>query len=282
MTTQRIESEILPGAGAAMVYTEWVIEVSPSVAEHFNHEAAVAGNRHPSEWVDFKPGPHLGLSVPLQPLPRNEGLGRYADLQVVIDGSIRLRLGDHPRWMSYRPGDWSQFRGGPTCVPVDRFPEGFFGAFHRVELYDAGERIFGPAERYFHDRSTGAVYRGLRDGPGKLVAEVDNLDHEALTGHGVNPKSLIPLLTSPNFGVPLGATMTTASGRQTRHEYQLIGEDLVGDRFLFNEGVIWDIDPEPGRTIIEIDFPQPGRGFACILWGGWSLPGAVLADATVR
>src|SRR5262249_19841317 len=160
----------------------------------------------------------------LQPLPRREGLGRYADLVVVIDGSIRIRLGDFPRFMSYRPGDRAQFRGGPTCVPVDRFPAGFFGSFHDVELSAGEERLFGPAPRFFQDRSTGAVYRELRNGPGKLIAEVDNLDREALTGHGVNPKSLIPLLTSPNFGVPRGATLTTASGRRSRREYQLIGE----------------------------------------------------------
>jgi hypothetical protein len=282
VTTQRIESEILPGAGAAMVYTEWIVEFSAMVAEHFNREAAAAGDRHPREWVDFEARPYLGLSVPLQPLAREQGLDRYADLTVVVDGNIRLRLGDFPRFMSYRPGHRGQFRGGPTCIPIDRLPAGFFGAFHHVELEDRGQRIFGPAERFFQGQTTGAVYRGLEDGPGKLVAEVDNLQREALTGHGVNPRSLIPILTSPNFGVPTGATVTTASGRQSRHEYQLIGEDFVGDRFLFNEGVIWDLEPEPGRTLIEIDFPEPGRGFACILWGGYTLPGACRADAVVR
>lgn len=281
MKTAPIQSEILPGAGSAMVYTEWIVEFSAATTAHFNRLGQTAENRHPSEFVPFRETAYLGFSVPLQPLPRESGLKRYSNFRVVVDGTLEFRLGDHPRFMSYRPGELELFRGGPTHVSVDLFPDSFFGKHHAVHLYEGDDLVFGPSDRFFPDRTSGALYRELEDGEGKLVARVSNLGLEGLTGHGVNPKPLIPILTDPVFGVPTGATMITASGRRQRLPYQLIGEDYVGDKFLFNEGVLWDMEVEPGDTVIEIDFPSKGTGYACILWGGYTLRGACRADATV-
>jgi hypothetical protein len=92
----------------------------------------------------------------------------------------------------------------------------------------------------------------------------------------------MPILTDPVFGVPTGGTQVDPAGNRRRLEYQLIGVDYFGDAFLFNEGIFWDVKCTPGHHKIEIDFPNRGTGFACILFGGYSEKDACRADATVR
>lgn len=281
MEAAPIRSEVLEGAGSAMVYTGWIVEFSPAVASHFNRIGTAANRPRTGVYVPFEPVPYLGLSLPLEALPADAGVDRYLNLTVAVDDELQFRLADFPRFPSFLPNRLDSFRGGPTLVPVSTFPNGFLGAYHQVRLFDSGRAIWGPTPRFFPSIDSGVRYRSLDDGTGRLVAKVSNLDLYCLTGHGVNPKPLIPLLTDPVFGEPTGATEILPSGEHHRLSYQLIGHDYIGDTFIFNEGVLWDIVGTPGEASIEIEFPRRGSGFACILWGGYSDAAACRADATV-
>jgi hypothetical protein len=277
-----IRSEVIEGVGSAMVYTTWIVDWSPAVVGHFNRIGAAQQGSRTGVFVPFEPGTYLGLSLPLQPLPIESGVRQYLNLTVVVDERFSFRLGDYPRFPSVVPHRLDLFRGGPTLVPVDRFPEGFFGEYHSVSLLEDGKRIFGPAQRFFPSRESGVRYHSLDDGDGKLVAHLTNVDLFALSGNGVNPKPLIPILTDPVFGEPVRATEILPNGERYNLPYQLIGHDYIGDTYIFNEGVLWDIVGTPGDALIEIEFPNAASGFACILHGGYSEARANRAGATVR
>jgi hypothetical protein len=277
-----LRSEERLGRGPVGVATEILVHFSEPVAALFNGIGRTAKNLGPGEFVPMQPGEHQCLAIPLEPLPKAEGMARYRRLRVSIDGDLVIPVDDHPRFFSFRPEDPSLFRGGPTWVRTSMFPEGFLGRRHSVSAFEGDRQIWETDDRLFASRTSSIVYHSIADGKGKLVAEVSGLSERSLTAERRVARTLMALHSAPVFGLPTAAVQIDEDGTRHQLTYQVIGVDYVGDTHFFNEGVLWDLQPTPGRKQIEISFPQSGAGYASIMSGGYSAPGATRADATVR
>ncbi len=121
------------GIGNAFVYTELIVHFSSQVVEFLNAKAAAAENVLEGDWVDYNAGDYQVIALPLKPLPFAEGRRRFRNLRVQID-DLEFRLADFPRFFSWDATQPDLFRNGPTWIPVERFPEGFFGRHHLVSL----------------------------------------------------------------------------------------------------------------------------------------------------
>jgi hypothetical protein len=267
------------GIGDAFVYTELIVHFSPSVCSHLNGIAAATDGLEPGDWVDYQPGDHQVIALPLQPLPLDEGRARYARLRVRVDDQ-EFQLNEFPRFFSSPPDRPELFRNGPTWIPVDRFADDFFGRYHDVSVLEGGERVFGPARRFFASRTSGVVYSRFDDGEGKLVATLSHVDPVAMTGHGLNPAPLLTIWTDPAFGDPLGGRQLDSQGTADL-SYKIIGRDWIGSTPIFNEGVLLGARPSSGPVRVEVDFPKRGSGLANVMWGGYTEAGAFRADARV-
>lgn len=269
------------GIGTAFVYTELVMHFSPEVVAFLNRKAASATNVAPGDWRNYEPGDYQVIALPLRPLSLDEGRRRYQTLTVTID-DLSFRLADFPRFFSWDVDNPTLFRNGPTWIPVERFPEGFFGFHHKVSLFEAGKRLFGPVDRFFASRTSGVTYKAFHDGEGRLVAEISHLDPLNLTGHGVNPAPLVTIWTDPVFGKPSAARQIDFDGAVHKLDYKLLGRDFIGDTDLFFEGVLTGLSPTDRPVRIEVEFPHRGTGLANVMWGGYTRAGAYRANATVR
>jgi hypothetical protein len=257
------------------VYAGTSFEFSPAVAAHFNAAAARAHGVLPGEFVPFQPGTTVSVACPTRPMPRQDFIAAYNELRVVLDGGRELRLGDHPHLLSAHPVDHDSLRGVPTYLPSTLFPDGFLGRPHSVELYQADRRIFGPAERFFHTPTSGALFNQIEDAPGGLVLEVrGKLDVLARRGELV-------FFTDPAFGEPTAVTQLDDGGASIALDWQLLGRDRVGDVTLFNEWVAVGIQPHGERLVLEVRLPNRATGLAAALYSGHTRDTAFRADATV-
>jgi hypothetical protein len=250
-------------------------ELSPAVAEHFNAAAGRAHGVLPHEFVPFSPGTAVSIACPTRPLPRAAFIEAYSRLRVVLDGSIEIVLRDYPHLLSADPDDDAALRGVPTYLPVELFPAGFLGRPHTVELFHDAERIFGPAERFFHTPLSGALFNQIEDAPGALVLEVrGRLDALARRGEVV-------FFTDPAFGEPTAVTQLEEGNAAIPLDWHLLGRDRVGDVVLFNEWVAVGVEPRGDRVVLEVRFPNRATGLAAALYAGHTRDTAFRVDATV-
>lgn len=257
------------------VYAGTSFEFSPAVAEHFNAAAARAHGVLEHEFVPFSPGTAVSVACPTRPLPRPAFVAAYSRLRVVLDGSLEFALRDHPHLFSAHPADHDALRGVPTYLPVSLFPEGFLGRPHSVELMLDQRRVFGPAERFFHTPTTGALFNQIEDAPGALVLEVrGNLEVLARRGEVV-------FFTDPAFGEPVAVTQLEEGNASIPLDWHLLGRDRVGDVVLFNEWVAVGIQPRAERLVLEARFANRATGLAAALYSGHTRDTAFRADATV-
>jgi hypothetical protein len=156
-------------------------------------------------------------------------------------------------------------------------PDGFFGHRHAVEILQDDERIFGPVERFFHSRTSGAIFDHIEDAPGRLVLEVKG-DLEALAQRGE-----IVFFTDPVFGEPTGVTQVEADGSAIPLDWRMLGRDHVGDRALFNEWVAVGVAPRQASRslVVEVHFARRGTGLAAALYSGHTRDAAFRVDAAV-
>jgi hypothetical protein len=91
----------------------------------------------------------------------------------------------------------------------------------------------------------------------------------------------VVFFTDPTFGEPTGVAQLNDDGSSVPLTYTLLGRDYVGDRMLFNEGVVTGVAPRGPTLVLELVFPRPGTGLAAALYSGHTRATAFRADATV-
>jgi len=258
------------------IYAGTSFEFSQDVADHFNGAARRAGHVLPGEYVPFEAGEYFSIACPMAAsYPREEFVAAYGQLRARVDGELEFVLADHPRLFSNSTEDWRRIRAVPTYIRKSEVPEGFFGAVHRVELFQGDAPLFGPVERFFHTATSGCVFSHIEDAPGKLVVEVGgNLDALART-------RMVVFFTDPVFGEPLGATQVNEDRSIVPLPYTLLGKDHVGDLMLFNEGLVRGVSARESRVVLELYFAQKGTGLAAALYSGHTRDTAFRTDATV-
>jgi hypothetical protein len=257
------------------VYAGASFEFSAAMAAHFNEAAARARDLLPGEFREFAAGEAFSIACPTRPAPRADFIAAYNQFQARIDESIDIHLGDHPHLFSAGLDDIETLRGTPTYVPKSIMPEGFFGRPHQVELFQGETRIFGPAERFFHTATSGAVYNQIEDAPGRLVLEVRG-DLAVLARRGE-----VVFFTDPAFGEPTGVTQPGEDGSARALEWHLLGRDRVGDVMLFNEWVAVGVQPAGDRLVLEVQLPNRATGLAAALYSGHTRDTAFRPDASV-
>ena len=257
------------------VYAGTSFEFSPAMAAHFNGAAARAHGVLSGEFVPFVPGEAFSVACPMRALSRPGFIAAYNQLSVVFDGQLELHLGDFPHLYSASPLDTEALRGVPTYIPKQTMPAGFFGRAHAVEVFQADRRIFGPAERFFHTATSGAIFNHIEDGLGRLVVEVHgNLDMLARRGEVV-------FFTDPAFGDPLGVSQVNDDGSAQALDWAMLGRDRVGDVILFNEWTAVGIVPRGTPLVLEIHLPKRATGLAAAIYAGQTRDAAFRPDATV-
>lgn len=257
------------------VYAGTSFEFSPAVAAHFNEAAARARGVLPHEFVAFSPGTAVSVACPTLPLARPDFIAAYSRLHVVLDGVLDIALRDHPHLFSAHPERHEELRGVPTYLPESLFPEGFLGRSHALELVLDGSRVFGPADRFFHTATSGALFNQIEDAPGRLVLEVrGDLDVLARRGEVV-------FFTDPAFGEPTAVIQLEEGGASVPLDWHLLGRDRVGDVMLFNEWVAVGVRPRGDRLVLELHFPNRATGLAAALYSGHTRDTAFRPDATV-
>jgi hypothetical protein len=258
------------------IYAGTSFEFSEEVADHFNGAADRAGEVLPGEYVPFQAGEYFSIACPMAAsYPREEFVAAYQELRALIDGELEFRFTEHPRLFSNANRDWTQIRAVPTYIRKELVPEGFFGATHRVEVFQGERLLFGPVERFFHTATSGCLFSHIEDAPGKLVVEVGgNLEALARTG-------MVVLFTDPAFGEPLGAAQVHEDRAIVPLPYTLLGKDHVGDLMLFNEGLVRGLSARGPRVVLEVYFGQRGTGLAAALYSGHTRDTALRTDATV-
>jgi hypothetical protein len=257
------------------IYAGSSFEFSAALAAHVNATAARAGGLEPGEFREFVPGESFSIACPVQAVPRAQFIAAYGRLRAVIDGEVEIRLGDHPHLFASPADEPAMVRGNPTYIPKSILPAGFFGRPHSLELYQDDVRIFGPAERFFHTSSSGAVFNQIEDGHGQLVLEVRG-DLGVLARHGE-----IVFFTDPAFGLPTAVTQLDDDGSSRPLEWQMLGRDRIGDATLFDEWVAVGVAPRGERVVLEVRLPNRGTGLAAALYSGHTRDTAFRADATV-
>ena len=257
------------------VYAGTSFEFSPAMAGHFNAAAARAHGVLPGEFQPFSPGLAFSVSCPMQPLPRAEFIAAYNQLRAVFDGEIEIRLGDHPHLFSAGVVDTATLRGTPTYIPKSVMPSGFFGRAHSIEVFQDRRRVFGPADRFFHSETSGAIFNQIEDGVGKLVLEVHG-DLAMLARRGE-----VVFFTDPAFGDPLGVSQVNDDGSVQALEWRMLGRDLVGDVLVFNEWVAVGIVPRNSPLVLEVHLPNRATGLAGAIFSGHTRDAALRPDATV-
>jgi hypothetical protein len=257
------------------LYAGTSLEFSGPVADHLNATAAAATGVLPYEFVPFAPGVHVSVACPTVPLARPSFIADYARLRVTFDGSFAVVLRDHPHLFSAHPEDPELLRGVPTYIPTSILPDGFVGRSHSVELFLDEERIFGPAERFFHTPTSGALFNQIEDAPGGLVLEVRG-DLAVLARRGE-----VVFFTDPAFGEPATVVQLEEGGAAIPLDWRLLGRDRVGSATLFNEWVAVGVQPRSERLVIEVRLPRAGTGLAAALFSGHTRDTAFRVDATV-
>jgi hypothetical protein len=154
-------------------------------------------------------------------------------------------------------------------------PDGFFGRPHTLEVFQDATRIFGPAERFFHSATSGAVFDQIEDGPGRLVVEIRG-DLSVLAKRGE-----VVFFTDPAFGEPTAVIQLESDGAATPVDWNGLGWDRVGDRTLFLEWVAVGVRPKGPSVVLELHFPRPATGLAAALYAGHTRATAFRADARV-
>jgi len=267
----RLEVDLAYGG----VYAGTSFEFSPAAAAHFNDAATRANGVLPGEFVPFSAGTAVSVACPAHPMPRPDFIAAYRLLRAVFDGSLEIRLADHPHLFSADPVELDSLRGVPTYLPTSIFPAGFLGRAHTLELYQDETRLFGPAERFLHTPATGALFNQIEDAPGALVLEVrGNLDVLAHRGEVV-------FFSDPAFGEPAAVSQLEDDGASVPLEWHLLGRDRVGDVMLFNEWVAVGVQPRGDRLVLEVRYPNRATGLAAALYSGHTRDAAFRADATV-
>jgi hypothetical protein len=257
------------------IYAGTSFEFSAAAAAHFNDAAARASGVLPGEFREFSPGEKFSIACPTKPVPREDFIAAYRRLRAVIDGEVEIVLGDHPHLFSYAPDDPGRIRGNPTYIPKSTMPADFFGRTHVLEVYQDDVRIFGPADRFFHSATSGAVFNQIEDGHGRLVLEVRG-DLGSLARHGE-----VVFFTDPAFGEPTSVTQLDDDGSSRALDWNMLGVDAVGDVSLFNEWVAVGVVPRGERVVLEVALPNPATGLAVALYSGHTRDTAFRADATV-
>jgi hypothetical protein len=257
------------------VYAGSSFEISEAVAAHFNSAAAGATGVLAGEFRPFEPGEQFSIACPTHPMARPEFIAAYQELRVVVDGSTEIVLSDHPRLLSTGLDDPGVIRGVPTYIPKSRMPVGFFGRSHMLELYQAGELLVGPVERFFHTATSGPVFDQIEDGHGRLVLEIrGSLDVLAKRGEVV-------FFTDPAFGEPSAVIQVEPDGSAAAVAWNRLGWDRVGDTTLFLEWVAVGVRPAGRSVVLEIHFPEAASGLAAALFAGHTRDTAFRTDATV-
>jgi hypothetical protein len=257
------------------IYAGSSFEFSPAVAAHFNAAAARASGVMPGEIREFSAGQAFSIACPTKPVPRAQFVAAYQQLRAVLDGETEIVLSDHPRLFSDATHDPSMVRGNPTYIPKSLMPADFFGRKHVLEVFQGDVRIFGPADRFFHTPTSGAVFNQIEDGHGRLVLEVRG-DLGVLARHGE-----VVFFTDPAFGEPTGVTQLDDDGSSRALDWEMLGIDRVGDVTLFNEWVAVGVAPRGERVVLEVAFPNRATGLAAALYSGHTRDTAFRADATV-
>src|SRR3954467_11945058 len=123
------------------MYAGTSFDISPQVADHFNAIARRANDVLEGEWVELTPGLKSSFACPTVPMPRADFIRAWNRLHVVLDGKLEFWLHDYPRLFSAHPVDHELYRGVPTYVPKEAFPQGFHGKPHTLELFQDDTRI---------------------------------------------------------------------------------------------------------------------------------------------
>jgi hypothetical protein len=257
------------------VYAGTSFEFSPAMADHFNAAAARANGVLKGEFRAFSAGEAFSIACPTRPVARTQFIAAYNRLRAVIDGEIEIHLGDHPHLFSAGLDDPQTLRGTPTYIPKSTMPADFFGRPHSLELYQDDVRIFGPAERFFHTATSGAVFNQIEDGHGRIVLEVRG-DLDVLGRRGE-----VVFFTDPAFGEPTAITQLNDDGSSTALDWHMLGRDHVGDVMLFNEWVAVGVAPRGERLVLEVELPNRAAGLAAALYSGHTRDTAFRPDATV-
>lgn len=250
-------------------------EISDRAAAHFNAVASGARGVLPGEYREFAAGDYFSISCPTEPMRRQAFVEAYQQLRAVLDDEIEIVLSDHPRLFSTVLSDRDAIRGVPTYIPKAIMPAGFFGRSHVLEVFNGGERLAGPADRFFHTPGTGVVFDQIEDGHGRLVVELRG-DLSPLESRGE-----IVFFTDPSFGEPLGVTLVETDGSARDIGFDLLGWDRIGDATLFLEWTAVGVHPLGRTAVLELHFGRTGSGLAAALYSGHTRDTAFRVDATV-
>jgi hypothetical protein len=257
------------------VYAGTSFDISAAAADHFNAAAARAQGVLPGEFREFVPGQVFSIACPTTPAPRESFVAAYNRFRAVLDGTTEIRLSDHPRLFSTALDDPGAIRGVPSYIPKALLPDGFFGRTHTIEVFQDDVSIFGPAERFFHTATSGAVFDQIEDGHGRLVAEIRG-DVQTLARRGE-----VVFFTDPAFGEPTAVVQLNDDGSSSAVSWDLLGRDRIGDVELFLEWVAVGIRPFGRSVVLEVHFPNAASGLAVALYSGHTRETAFRVDATV-
>ena len=272
MTTAQLEVDMTYGG----VYAGTSFDFSQETADHFNSAAARARDVLEGEFVPFSRGDHISIACPMaRSWARADFISGYTQLDAVIDGRHTVHLADYPHLFSNDPEDVSRIRATPTYIPTGDLPDGTLGTSRTVEILQDGRSIFGPAERFFHTRTSGSVYNQIENGHGRIVVEIRG-DLSVLEERGQ-----VIFFTDPAFGEPTGAVQINDDGSATSLKYRLLGRDHIGDVFLFNEGVVVGVRPRGDRVVLELPLSNRATGLAAALFAGHTRDLAFRIDAKV-
>jgi hypothetical protein len=259
------------------VYAGTSFEFSERIADHFNAAASAGGELQPGEFTSFSPGLVFSIACPILPVPREHFIAAHRQFRAVIDGEYELRLTEYPHIFGDDPRQPGMGfgKGAPTYIPRSAMPEGFFGRVHSIELFQGDASIFGPADRFFHTETSGAIFNQIEDAPGKLVLEVrGKLDVLAQRGE-------IVFFTDPAFGEPSKVVQVNDDGSSTVLEWRPLGSDRIGRHMVFNEWVAVGVAPSGPTLIVEVHLPNRAKGLAAALYSGHTRDTAFRSDAEV-
>ena len=280
MVSTRLPLEVntrnVEGANAKLggLHAGTSIEFSRELAAQYNAAAAAASNVAEGEFVEFAPGQYFSIAITWKETPKATFIAEYGQLRVLIDGSQEIRLADHPRLFSYSVNNPDHVQGSPTYIQKSLMPSDVFPRAHTVELFHNDVSLFGPVERFFHSPRSGAIYNLVEDGPGRLVFEVQgNLEYIAKRGHVI-------FFSDPAFGEPTSVVQLEPKGMAIPCSWEMLGRDRIGDTHLFNEWLA-RVEPLGKSMVLEVSFPNVGRGVAAAIYGGHTRDTAYRVDARV-
>lgn len=238
-----------------------LFEMPAATARHVNQIADGADEVSPDEHMHFKEQDqrYLMLAVPAAPLPKQQFIEEYQKLEVLIDGNMRVRLADYPRFFSHSMDDYSEIRGVPTIIPLEEFPEDFVGNAHDFELLREGKRIFGPVRWLVRDERTGAIATSVNGGPGKgeVTVELEKIDFKL-------PAAVMYM--DGLFGEPVSVEQVLPDGSSAPLKFTYVGVDMVGDKTIFREAYVEGFQAGFARDLtIRFVFPQSGTGYVAVV-----------------